>query len=113
MGLLHFTRLEGGVVRGSQEKAKGRDFGGRAGASGGLKSQIVEGLCSVVEGLCRIVEGLCKGGKCAKLLILHGPGGFFVREAEEKLPVVKKTARSVPKRNSTHSGVYNHSTVFG
>jgi hypothetical protein len=70
VGLLHFTRLEGGIGRRESGKGKGRDFGVGAGVSGGVKSQIVEGLCSVVEGLCRIVEGLCriveglcKGGK--------------------------------------------------
>jgi hypothetical protein len=52
---------------------------------GCVKRQIVEGLCSVVEGLCGVVEGLCKGGKRAKVLILLGSGGFFVRKAEEKV----------------------------
>jgi hypothetical protein len=42
VGLLHFTRLEGGIGRESEEKPKGEDFGARAGGLGGVNRQMVE-----------------------------------------------------------------------
>ena len=113
MGLLHFTGMEDGIGRRGRGKAKGVGFWARRGGLGGVNRRIVEGLCGLIEGLCGLVEGLCKGRKRGKLLILHGPRGFLPAETAKSCRFLKKTARSVPMGNWTHSDVYSHSTVFG
>jgi hypothetical protein len=89
--LLHFTRLEGGIVRERVRKSQRGSFLERRRAVGAaVAARIVEGLRRIVEGLCEIVEGLCLDRKLAKLLILIGSVGFSFGKPRKKLPIVGK-----------------------